>query len=106
MKSVGTIIRANRIKKNMTQAALAKKIKIHPGYVSHLECDYHVHLGDKTASRIIKILALHSDTSEAFMKLREKHNEKSSRWYAKWRKSQRLLKQSKGKKARSASRSK
>lgn len=54
--TVGQVIRSVREKKNISRVSLAKRLKIHPQYLGHLECGTHVHLSDRIIENLIVIL--------------------------------------------------
>ena len=78
MKTPGKTIRTAREAKGMTTEQLAKKIGISPGYLGHLERDSHVHLSDRVAAAVKKILGVRLVAAAV-----KKHNDFARKWNTK-----------------------
>lgn len=79
MKTIGTLIRDAREKKNLTREQAAKRLGISSGYLSRLEIDsYTAHLSPKLARVIIVKLGAKTYLQG---KPLENHNRKTREWY-------------------------
>lgn len=75
MKTPGKMIRTAREAKGMTTEQLAKKLDISPGYLGHLERDSHVHLSERVATALKKVLGIRLVTAAV-----KKHNQWALNW--------------------------
>jgi transcriptional regulator with XRE-family HTH domain len=79
--TIGSILRAKRAKLKLTREQVAKRIKITPGYLGHLENDSHVRFSDELYKRLQKAIGVRIPTQ-----LRAVHNKRASAWYRAYRK--------------------
>lgn len=77
MNTIGKMLRNARLKQEMTQAELAKKVGVCSGLISHLENDSHIHLSEKLALKLIA----KAKAPIYILVLRKSHNERSRDWY-------------------------
>lgn len=82
-KSIGQIIRDARESQDMTREQLAKKLKITPGYLGHIERDDAVHVSDRIYAAVKKMFG--SKVSGFTSMEVWKHNVKARTVYKKYR---------------------
>lgn len=68
-KSLGEVIRTAREKRHLDREALAKKLKITPAYLSHLENNAPVYFSERIVLAMNKILDLSERTLRHYARL-------------------------------------
>lgn len=90
-KSLGQVVRDAREAKfselkytGPMRKALAKKLRISPEYLGHIERDSHVRVSPRVIDALRKVLGKSvSSITEAMV---ERHNKRSAQWYAAYKK--------------------
>lgn len=82
-KTLGQIVRTARENSDLTREQLAKKLKITPEYLGHIERDACVSVSDRVLGGLRKVLK--SSVRPITMNMIEKHNKKTSAWWRDYR---------------------
>ena len=70
-RTIGTIVKSARILRTLSLHDLAKRVKVTPGYISHIERDDPVHLSERLAKCLEKELKI---TARRITNLMWQHN--------------------------------